>query len=485
MKVSNLWLGIVLIAAAALIVGQGCPPPDNGGGGDTGGGDTGGGDTGGGDTGGGDTGGGDTGGGDTVGNSGVTGQYVGSDVCITCHVNITEHWQGTLHARALETLEAIGQGTNAACLPCHTVGFGETGGFVDRATTNVLAGVGCEDCHGPARDHVQNVNDETLYPQINMSADVCGACHTGEHHPTFDEWQTSGHAHVTEHVDDNFIGGSSVNSCGKCHSGEFFVRSFIRGETYEDDAFAGQEKSDLIAITCAVCHDPHAQTGNAPTPEDGRDFQLRFPEVASPAPTNTVDAATNQARFNLCGQCHHSRGRTWDATTRGPHHSVQANVYVGEMPVPEDTPPLVQSRTSIHSFATEQCATCHLYREDFQSEEAPAISGHTFQVNELSCASSNCHPSMDQAVAAKSTLQTEIQARLDDIHDRLGDPATWEYTSDGGPDADGQALISDEIKKVRFMYHYVVSDGSLGMHNPDYVRSILEEADDILTGIGL
>ena len=85
----------------------------------------------------------------TPGNSGLTGKYVGAARCSQCHSTLKNNWAGTLHAQALATLEAIGQGTNAQCLPCHTVGYGQPGGFVDHATTDALAGVGCENCHGP------------------------------------------------------------------------------------------------------------------------------------------------------------------------------------------------------------------------------------------------------------------------------------------------------------------------------------------------
>lgn len=240
---------------------------------------------------------------------------------------------------------------------------------------------------------------------------------------------------------------------------------------------------EMNAVECAICHDPHAQTGNAAEPDEGRDFQLRYAEVVNPTPTNTIDAATDPDRFNLCGQCHHSRGRVWADTSRGPHHSLQANVYAGEMPVPEGTDPLVLSRVSVHSFAREQCATCHMFRQDFQSDVAPALSGHTFEVNNASCATANCHPSSAQALAVQATLQTEIQSQLDDIATRLGDPSTWEFVSDGGP-ADQDAL-SNEIKQARFIYHYTLNDGSLGIHNPAYVQDLLIKADELLDSVGL
>jgi len=221
----------------------------------------------------------------------VLGQYVGPPRCRLCHPNIHDNWAETLHAEALETLESISQGDNPDCLGCHTVGFGEEGGFVDRETAAFLAGKTAEESF---------VDRETA--------------------------------------------------------------AFLAGKTAEE----------MNAVTCAICHNPHAKTGNAAAPDTGRDFQLRYPEVANPEQSNSIADATDPNRQNLCGQCHHSRGRTWDATSRGPHHSIQGNVYIGEMPMPDAEAPLVANQRLVHAFVIEQCSTCHMYRKDFESEQAPA-----------------------------------------------------------------------------------------------------------------
>lgn len=413
-----------------------------------------------------------------VPNSNVNGVFIGSERCSLCHINQHSNWTATLHAEALTTLEEIGQDTNPNCLPCHVVGYGEDGGFVDAVTTEVLAGVGCESCHGAARDHVENVADKSKRPTVDLTSELCGKCHTGSHHPHIDEWQTSGHSLVTEGPADDFTAGVLLSACGSCHSGEYYYTVDLMGGSMDGDALVGTTREEQLAIECAMCHDPHMQTGNAVEPADGRDYQLRFPEVATPTPTNDADAPTDKDRFNLCGQCHHSRGRDWTSESRGPHHSVQSNVYVGEMPTPTGTSPLVLSRTSVHSFTREQCATCHLYRQDFQSEVAPAIAGHTFEVDNLSCAETGCHPSSAQAIAAQTTLQSEVQTRLDAIKTALGDESTWEYSATGGPS--DQSSITDAVKQARFLYHYMLSDGSLGIHNPDYVRSMLDKAESLL-----
>lgn len=425
------------------------------------------------------------------GNSGVTGKFVGAERCSQCHMNTHSAWSGTLHAKALETLEAIGQGTNAACLVCHTVGFGEPGGFVSRELTNALAGVQCENCHGPGADHVNNVNDESLRPPHSIAASVCGQCHTGEHHPNFEQWSESHHALVEEHNAENFTNGILLNSCGTCHSGDFRYMAILEGETVSDDFLAGKTREEMNAITCAICHNPHARTQNAPFADEGRDYQLRFREVANPVASNSEEA-TNPNRFNICGQCHHSRGRDWTSTSRGPHQSLQANIYTGEMPMPEGQAPLVLSINSPHALVQEQCATCHMFRKDFESEVAPAISGHSFEVNFEGCVASGCHPSAENAEARKLTLENTIKAQLDMIKSRLQAYALatfteaddWDYSCCGGVDSSTQATIPDTIKKARFLYYYALNDGSYGTHNPDYVKALLTEAEDQLTLAG-
>lgn len=421
------------------------------------------------------------------GDTGLTGQYVGSERCMQCHNNQHFEWAQTLHAGALDTLEAIGQGSNPNCVRCHVVGFGQPGGFVDRATTNSLAGVGCEVCHGPSRQHVENVNDATLRPKIDLSASLCGQCHTDSHHPNFEEWSESAHASVTESVAEEMVDGHNVNTCGQCHSGEAFFAINVQNSEIAETAFVGKQPSELLGVTCAVCHDPHERTGKATDPGDGRDFQLRFSETVQTTPVNLVEATTDPTRFNICGQCHHDRGRTWTVNSRGPHHSVQSNFYVGEMPVPElsDGEPdlILPSANMKHLEASEQCATCHMYRQDFASEQAPAIAGHNFQVNFAGCVQSGCHNTAEAIQTRHETRKANVIAQIAALRARMGPISTWGYTSEGGPQ--NQSGLSANIRKVRFLLAYIESDGSYTTHNTEYGDAILEKADELLDADGL
>lgn len=439
----------------------------------------------------------------TPGDSGVTGKFKGATVCMQCHSNIHTDWAGTLHSKALETLEAIGQGTNANCLGCHTVGFGEEGGYVDRATTNSLAGVQCENCHGAAAEHAMNASDESLRPKISIMADVCGQCHTGEHHPNFEDWSMSKHAAVEPELVPRFAAGTSLSSCGKCHSGDYFYKSILKGETVADNYLLGKTSEEMAGITCAICHNPHAKTGNAAAPEDGRDYQLRFPQIKFTTPTTDLAAVQDPTRFNICGQCHHARDRVWTDSSREPHPSDQVNVFFGEIPSPAAFPdPIIPPRASVHLNAPEQCSTCHVARKPFEEGVAPAVSGHTFGVTFINCV--QCHGTEEIAEAKLEALKSEIEVRLALVEEALEAwsarpaqamwcaglaPATgcasvehcWEFTSECGPknDATGQAKIPNEIKKARYILYYVREGGGSGAHNPDFVREGLMIAEEL------
>jgi hypothetical protein len=49
-----------------------------------------------------------------------------------------------------------------------------------------------------------------------------------------------------------------------------------------------------------------------------------------------------------------------------------------------------------------------------------------------------------------------------------------------GPNASGQALIPDNIKKARFDLYLVLNDGSFGVHNPTFALNLLYAAQNLI-----
>ncbi len=92
-----------------------------------------------------------------------TNSYVGVGRCRPCHLQQAESWKNTKMANAFELLKPGVRATekkaagldpqknythDPACLPCHTTGYNQPGGFKSIETTPQLAGIQCEMCHG-------------------------------------------------------------------------------------------------------------------------------------------------------------------------------------------------------------------------------------------------------------------------------------------------------------------------------------------------
>ena len=127
--------------------------------------------------------------------------YVGSDKCAACHASAFKLWKESKHGHAWETLVEAEAGDRYGwpvthypdCVACHTVGYGEKSGFVSPEKTPGLRGVGCEECHGPASDHIRNPIGAVLG---KVDVGTCRDCHDFEQTPDFDyseRWQKIAH----------------------------------------------------------------------------------------------------------------------------------------------------------------------------------------------------------------------------------------------------------------------------------------------------
>ncbi|RLA33934.1 MAG: hypothetical protein DRR03_07145 [Gammaproteobacteria bacterium] len=112
-----------------------------------------------------------------------TSPYTGAKTCTVCHQAATTAWQASRHAGALDALEQVGKAFDPNCVVCHSVGFGQDGGFLAMDETPGLANVQCESCHGPGRTHVETAGES--YPEKRVATEACAGCHHPNHSPAF------------------------------------------------------------------------------------------------------------------------------------------------------------------------------------------------------------------------------------------------------------------------------------------------------------
>jgi len=110
--------------------------------------------------------------------------YVGTQLCGRCHPQITASWKATRHARAYASLQKKCKDYCPDCLPCHVTGSRahDKKGFSSPAKTPFLFNVQCEECHGPAEQHIRN-------PKANygwaITEKTCTTCHNENTDPEF------------------------------------------------------------------------------------------------------------------------------------------------------------------------------------------------------------------------------------------------------------------------------------------------------------
>ncbi|MDH4155923.1 MAG: hypothetical protein OEW00_01425 [candidate division Zixibacteria bacterium] len=282
----------------------------------------------------------------------------------------------------------------------------------------------------------------------------CFACHSDQEFSLVAadvQWATSMHA----------TGGTferNSSRCSKCHTNEGFNAYIATG--------SGGSPTNPTPIGCFTCHAPHTRG----------DLSLRTSEAVTFERGGTFDRGS----ANLCANCHQARTPDPDITGAtvaleerwGPHHAGQASVLTGQGAYTFG----MAYTVGAHANVPNGCISCHM---------APAYGnqagGHTFKMTYLyhdeetdfvaGCQVEGCHSATEDFDFSYDGVQAMVQGLLEDLKAEL--IAANLLVLYDGEYAPVEASVSVNEAKAVYNYLLMEEEGSLGIHNPDYVIDVL------------
>jgi hypothetical protein len=168
---------------------------------------------------------------------------------------------------------------------------------------------------------------------------------------------------------------------------------------------------------------------------------------------------------NLCGVCHQPRRQIADPDTDGnievtsthwgPHHGPQTAMLLGIGGAGD-----VEGAPATHYSVENTCVACHLGEDD----------NHLFEPNAAACV--ECHAGAEDFDVNGAV--TEVEGLIVELEELLVAKGMWEDHPVVGfyPAAEAQALWN---------YIFVaVEDSSMGIHNPNYTKALLQASIEAL-----
>ncbi len=295
----------------------------------------------------------------------------------------------------------------------------------------------------------------------------------------YNEWAMEGHADALDGLIADMGGRLPfLTSCLECHSADH-----ILGEEGEKPTIANAK----YGVTCQVCHDPHEQSEQTSLWNEERNPQLTAP------------------REELCVECHNAELEAGETATPGSdvHHPMKEIMEGrGAIGVPQGSP-------SVHK---DKCVDCHMVPTQYDRFGVPMTgANHVFAIVEPEVAAeslstadiggaqrplpysscSSCHGRASDPYATYLTGTFENrQAQMQAWDLEVGDELTAAAARMGyGSIAAAHAAINNKAQadwtasELAFMSAYtnrtyIESEGSWGIHNWDYARTVILKAVD-------
>lgn len=254
--------------------------------------------------------------------------------------------------------------------------------------------------------------------------------------------------------------------CAICHTAEGYTERMATGSVKIAGAIENPSP-----VNCRTCHKIH----DASTKDD---WALT---TVAPVKLQLTGDTIDLGKGNLCTTCHQPRwsyeipkeggGDVEITSTRfGPHHGPQSTMLTGIGGYGEF------KGANVHATVPDGCTTCHM--ADAYGKQA---GGHTMSMayeyhgheveNVAGCKS--CHSDIEDF--DRNGLRTEVQALIDELKDLL---VAEGLITESGSGIKG--TFSSEQAGALWNYKTVTEDRSLGIHNPQFTKWLLQTAIDTL-----
>lgn len=212
-----------------------------------------------------------------------------------------------------------GEQVSFDCAACHTTGYVPEGHQSDLpGLMGVWAedGVGCEECHGPGSNHV---NDPYLVKaDLNRDAEMCGDCHSQGQLETVEA--SDGFIQHQQQYDELFSSKKRVMDCIDCHNPHETVK-FAKGlairtscQTCHFEQQTNQKITNRKHADCIDCHMPHlTQSAVADPARFTADVRTHLMAI-NPNGTAQFDKKSGNSMpylivDSVCKGCHNEDGR--------------------------------------------------------------------------------------------------------------------------------------------------------------------------------
>lgn len=255
-------------------------------------------------------------------------------------------------------------------------------------------------------------------------------------------------------------------SCAPCHANEGYNNWIESGW----DMASTTNIESPTPPACRTCHNIH-ETYSVD------DYALKGTEKFNLQGDLTDNIEIDFGKGNQCAKCHQTRERNigFDPTNGaggeininsshwGPHHGPQSNTVSGKGGYNAGNQADYATTTHSHGKGiADGCVSCHAN-----------TANHSFDAQVSSCTS--CHESL--TTLDYNGVQTEIKEMVAELEAKLIEAGLLavEHEGEMGHPVSGQ-VVSNDYAGALFNYFIVYEDGSWGVHNPRYIKKLLENS---------